>query len=182
MSEVPLPLRVAAGVLVTTIEAVRKLPEQIVSLPVTAASKAVQTGMRAQQHVTHLAIRGDEVFALLSPPQDSPPWARFDEDETDIDPVDRNGSLATVRPVPGADEVWLDDDGDVEEPGHAEAADAGPAALPGYDGLSLPQLRAKLRTLSVDQLTELLEHERTHGNRAPFLTMLSNRISTVRST
>ncbi|MDQ4010268.1 MAG: lipid droplet-associated protein [Actinomycetota bacterium] len=56
-----------------------------------------------------------------------------------------------------------------------------PPALPGYDELSLAQLRAKLRTLSLPQLTELLEYEHVHQDRAAFVTMLSNRISTVRA-
>jgi len=56
-----------------------------------------------------------------------------------------------------------------------------PPALPEYDELSLPQLRAKLRALSLAQLAELLEYEHVHQARAAFVTMLSNRISTVRA-
>jgi hypothetical protein len=50
----------------------------------------------------------------------------------------------------------------------------------GYDELSLPQLRARLRRYSVDELAELLEYERTHGNRPSFVGMLTRRIATVR--
>jgi hypothetical protein len=53
--------------------------------------------------------------------------------------------------------------------------------LPEYDELSLAQLRGKLRALSLPELTELLEYEHVHQDRAAFVTMLSNRISTVRS-
>ncbi|NLV80692.1 MAG: lipid droplet-associated protein [Rhodococcus sp.] len=48
-----------------------------------------------------------------------------------------------------------------------------------YDSLTLAQLRARLRTLSVDDLTVLLDHENAHAARAPFVTMLSNRIATA---
>lgn len=50
-----------------------------------------------------------------------------------------------------------------------------------YDALTLAQLRARLRTLSIDDLTVLLDYETAHAARAPFMTMLSNRVSSVRN-
>lgn len=50
-----------------------------------------------------------------------------------------------------------------------------------YDSLTLAQLRARLRTLSVDELTALLDYEKSHAARPPFVTMLSNRITTARN-
>lgn len=61
--------------------------------------------------------------------------------------------------------------------------DDGGQSLPeatGYDDLSLPQLRARLRRFSADELSELLEYERAHGNRPSFVGMLTRRIATVR--
>lgn len=55
-----------------------------------------------------------------------------------------------------------------------------PAAVPNYDELSLPQLRARLRTFSVADLEELLSYERSGENRASFVGMLTRRIETVR--
>jgi hypothetical protein len=49
-----------------------------------------------------------------------------------------------------------------------------------YDELSLPQLRARLRRFTVDELAELLDYERAHGNRPSFVGMLTRRIATVR--
>src|ERR1700742_980334 len=77
MSPMPLPVRVAAGLMVTALEQARKLPDQLAELPVTAASRAVQAGMRVQQRVTELAIKGDEVFSLFRRVEDTPSWARF---------------------------------------------------------------------------------------------------------
>lgn len=48
-----------------------------------------------------------------------------------------------------------------------------------YDSLTLAQLRARLRTLSVEDLTALLSYENAHSARTPFVTMLSNRIDTA---
>ncbi|MBM7457778.1 lipid droplet-associated protein [Rhodococcus coprophilus] len=50
-----------------------------------------------------------------------------------------------------------------------------------YDALTLAQLRARLRTLSIEDLTALLDYETAHAARAPFLTMLSNRVTSVRN-
>jgi hypothetical protein len=59
-------------------------------------------------------------------------------------------------------------------------AAAPPAALANYPELTLPQLRARLRTLTEDGLTELVEYERAHANRPDFVGMLTRRIATVR--
>jgi hypothetical protein len=49
-----------------------------------------------------------------------------------------------------------------------------------YDELSLPQLRARLRRFTVDELAELLDYERANGNRPSYVGMLTRRIATVR--
>jgi len=69
------------GLVVTAVEQAWKLPEQLADLPVTAASRVVQAGMQVQQRVTELAIKGDQVFSLFRPVEDTPAWARFDEDD-----------------------------------------------------------------------------------------------------
>ena len=56
---------------------------------------------------------------------------------------------------------------------------SGPNALPGYREMSIPQLRARLRKLSEPDLRALLAWETAHDNRPPFVTMLTNRITTV---
>ncbi len=190
MSPLPLPVRLAAGLAATAVDQARKLPTQLAELPVTVASRALQMSMRVQQHVTELAIKGDEVFASIQPVTDTPPWARFDED----DDVDRNdddvpADVPVDVPVDVPADVPPDVPVEIDEADVAQALTPDPAAsgsgpppvMPGYDELTLAQLRAKLRTLSVEQLGALLEHEQRHQNRAAFVTMLGNRITTVRS-
>jgi hypothetical protein len=190
MSHVPLPVRVAVGLMVTAVEQARKLPEQLADLPVTAASRAVQAGMRVQQRVTELAIKGDQVFSLFRPVEDTPPWATFDEDgeppQPGTDHASRKGAKgAPVVPDRGSEIDEADVargltppkatvDGTVTE-------DARPALLAEYDEMSLAQLRTKLREFSLPQLEELLGHEHAHQDRPAFVTLLSNRISSVRS-
>jgi hypothetical protein len=81
--------------------------------------------------------------------------------------------LAQLRPEPAEAPEWATFDDDVSE------APAGPP-IPGYDELSVPQLRARLRQLPEAQLIELLEYEQANLARAPYLTMLANRLETVR--
>jgi hypothetical protein len=65
----------------------------------------------------------------------------------------------------------------------ADIAIGGPGGPPvaGYDDLSIPQLRGRLRGLSAEQIEALLAYERATRARPPFLTMLENRLTTMRS-
>jgi hypothetical protein len=69
---------------------------------------------------------------------------------------------------------------DTSAAGIEDAADSvGEAALPvpNYDSLTLPSLRARLRTLDADQLRMLVEYERTHAARADVVAMFERRIA-----
>ncbi len=159
MKPLPLTVRLAAGLAVTAVEQARKLPQQLAGLPVTVVSEALQLSMRVQQRVTELAIKGDDVLSVLRPVEQEPEWATFDEDEPE----------AEVH----AEDPWAEEE-------QALAAEP-PAVLPNYDELSLAQLRARLRTLTVEDLEELLAHERTHAARPEFTGMLTRRIANLKS-
>ncbi|GLZ55193.1 lipid droplet-associated protein [Actinomycetospora sp. NBRC 106378] len=178
MSSLPFPVRVAAGLVVTAVEEVQALPRTIVGLPITAVSTVLQLSMRAQQVVTELAIKGDTALEGGRPVEDAPSWARFDDDvdtgravtAAKRPPLEQAATNGHARPTgPGAPAV-----------GKAEATPSiTPDALPGYESMTIAQLRARLRTLSVDDLTELLAWESAHADRPPFVTMLTNRIATL---
>ena len=299
---IPPPLRAAAGLAALTIDAARKVPQQLVGLPVLAVSTALQASLKAQQTYAGLIARGDEVLGQLRRREDAP-WACFDDDEPagarppsafdaapdpteaadgvaeaadgvadalaaedladaltaesveeaalveevelDLDP-DRDADvveLAEARAeqaeadtenvlgeieedeVAAADAAFADagltvvdldvdaaaadrpngrPEGSGTEPGTdmpadgmALAADAaaagaalaadiavgGPGGPPvaGYDDLSIPQLRGRLRGLSAEQIEALLAYERATRARPPYLTMLENRLTTLRS-
>jgi hypothetical protein len=192
MSPLPLPVRVAAGLVASAVEQARDLPRLVVELPVTAVSQALQASMRVQQKVTELAIKGDQALSTLRPVEERPSWATFDDE--DEEPASGNGASAVTElrphrdPAPragtavdtAAAATAAAAEGDTPE--HTEPARpaaSGPNALPGYQDLTIPQLRGRLRHLTADELRALLEWETTHDNRAPFVTMLSNRITTV---
>ena len=295
---IPPPLRAAAGLAALTIDTARRVPQQLVGLPVLAVSTALQASLKAQQTYAALIARGDEVLGQLRRGDDAP-WARFDDDEPsgarpqsafdaapepvgaadgvadalaaedlsdaltaeaaeeaalveeverDLDP-DRDADVIALDEaraeqaeqaeadtenvlgdteedeVAAADAALADagltvDDLDVDgtdadrpngrpegsasEPGTdmpadgmALAADAaaagaaltadiavgGPGGPPvaGYDDLSVPQLRGRLRGLSVEQVEALLGYERATLARPTYLTMLENRLTVLRS-
>jgi len=301
---IPPPLRAAAGLAALTIDAARKVPQQLVGLPVLAVSTALQASLKAQQTYAGLIARGDEVLGQLRRHEDAP-WARFDEDEPaagrppsafdaapepaeaadgvadalavedlsdaltaeaaeetalveqierDLDP-DRDADVIALDEaraeqaeqaeqagqaeadtenvlgeteedeVAAADAAFADaglsvvdldvdpagadrpngrPEGSGTEPGTdlpadgmalaadasaagaalaAEIAVGGPGGPPvaGYDDLSIPQLRGRLRGLSVEQVEALLGYERATRARPPYLTMLENRLTTLRS-
>jgi hypothetical protein len=57
---------------------------------------------------------------------------------------------------------------------------AGPTVLPDYGELTLAQVRARMRRLSIAELTELVDFERAHADRPSFVGMLNRRIATLR--
>ncbi|MBN9747359.1 hypothetical protein DMP23_40755 [Amycolatopsis sp. A1MSW2902] len=198
MKPLPLPLRVAAGLAVTTAERVRELPKQLTGLPVTVVSQVLQLSMRVQQQVTELAIKGDDALAMLRPVEDTPSWATFDEDaepefapsRPTLVPVDdlpeprTNGHRAQPPDLAAEtiDDPWVEETRALAEE-HSEGendSSSGPAGLGNYDELTLPQLRARLRRLTVPQLEELLEYEKSHADRASFVGMLARRIGNAR--
>ncbi len=276
----PLPLRVAAGIVATGIHVVRSLPEELPAIPVTIVGNAMRLSMRVQQEITTLATRGDELLGGLlgGRAQESPAWATFDEDKEPPAAASTPSSKATRKPsgttapstpqpstqdvftpgvagngatilrtpettaLPDADSTATEaavevteavveaatravadttdhsaddsgpgvlpdsvdearaNDGDVstatspatpdavddtagpDTPEPAEdrpTEDDGPAVLPGYDLMTLAQVRGHLRELTAQDVSALLAYEQAGDNRAPFLTLLSNRLVTL---
>jgi hypothetical protein len=206
-SPIPMPLRAAAGLAAVAVDEARRLPTRLVGLPVLAMGTALQVSLKAQQRYAELVARGDELLGQLRGTQPGPPaWARFDEDEVEPDgraPSAFDAAAEDVVDGPGPAAAALDADldpitvaagdddgpvpGSVEEEIGTVADDASrydgylsAPPLPGYDAMSIPQLRARLRTLSEQQLVELVGYERATAGRPPYLTMLENRLATVR--
>ena len=94
-----------------------------------------------------------------------------DPGSVDPEPVPADGDTAGDDTASGtADTAYVTDTAD------------GPGVLPGYVDLTIPQLRGKLRHVGVDDLRALLAWEQAHGDRPPYVTMLTNRIATVTET
>jgi hypothetical protein len=61
----------------------------------------------------------------------------------------------------------------------SESGAAGGLPMAGYDGLTVPQLRARMRTLEPAQLRALIAHERAHAGRDEVVAMFERRLAKV---
>jgi hypothetical protein len=59
----------------------------------------------------------------------------------------------------------------------APAASTGALPVQNYDDLTIASLRARLRNLSADQLTQLVDYEKSHANREDVVQMFERRIA-----
>jgi hypothetical protein len=172
-----------------------KLPKTILMYPMTLASQAAHLVMRFQQNLAELVIKGDATLESIFPPKDEKPeWATFDEDIDDAIeappaalPDGSNGdrraegrfALYSVTDAPEvadpptkpARQSRKSRTGDPTIPAPAVAAELD------YPTLTLAQLRARLQSLTVDELEALLAYEQATKARAPFQTLLANRIT-----
>ena len=180
MATAPYGVRLLIGAAVTAIEETRKLPQTILTYPMTIASQLAHLVMKVQQDVADLVNRGDETLESLFPPKDEQPeWATFDEDVTDEvpAPILPDGERLTegrfARFTRGEADLQVDGDR------AAVATDDLPEVVErlDYETLTLAQLRARLSSLRVADLEALLAHEDATKSRAPFQTLLANRIT-----
>ncbi|MBH0775984.1 lipid droplet-associated protein [Nocardia bovistercoris] len=205
----PYLARVAAGAAVYALEETRRLPTAAMNFPITAISQLLQTSMHVQQFVTSLALKGDAVFDRLgSTREEQPDWATFDEDldseqtfgappntagrssrfdlfegEEPDAATDTNGHSVTVLDGSEIDLTAASPITPAAETPENDAPAAEPEVATRYDyaNMTLAQLRARLRMLTVEDLGALLDYEQRTRDRAPFVTMLTNRIATVRA-
>jgi hypothetical protein len=175
-------VRLLVGAAVTAIEETRRLPQTILTYPMTMVSQAANIVMHVQQNLAELAIKGDETLEQLFPPkEEQPEWATFDED-LDTDPAaGASPSGNGERRTEGRFALYSSG-----EPESSPASTNGRATVvtaPGvveeldYDSLTLAQLRARLNSLRVGDLEALLAYEEAGRARAPFVTLLANRIT-----
>lgn len=183
MATAPYGVRLLIGAAVTAIEETRKLPQTILMYPMTIASQIAHLVMKMQQDVADLVIKGDETLEALFPPKDEQPeWATFDEDLDDRGtekPAAPDGERLTEG------RFALFSNGEPESPVERQVNNAPTATAEtpeivtelDYESLTLAQLRARLATLRVGDLEALLAYEEATKKRAPFQTLLANRIT-----
>jgi hypothetical protein len=192
MATAPYGVRLLVGAATIAVEETIKLPKTILMYPMTLASQAAAVVMRFQQNVAELVIKGDATLEHVFPPKnEQPEWVTFDEDEDEPDDGANPADTAdTERRGEGRFALY-------SEPGAATGAAADPPTRPvrrgkktvtkvttpavaeelDYEQLTLAELRARLQSLDVDELEALLAYEEATKGRAPFQTLLANRIT-----
>lgn len=192
MATAPYGVRLLLGAAVTALEETRRLPQTIITYPMTIVSQVAHLVMKMQQDVAGLVIKGDETLDQLFPPKDEHPgWATFDEDEDaafddDGVPLEADGLDDPEAPRNGErlteGRFALYTTGEPETRDQTTPAKVTPAAPDvvtemDYETLTLAQLRARLPQLRVPDLEALLAYEAATKSRAPFQTLLANRIT-----
>lgn len=199
MATAPYGVRLLVGAATVAVEETLKLPRTILMYPMTLASQAAHVVMRFQQNLAELVTKGDGTLETLFPAKnEQPEWATFDEDLTDV-------GEATSTPLPSVDiDIDRRSEGrfalySVSDTAESGAADPPTQSLPtrqakktaakptvpapsvaadlDYPALTLAQLRARLQSLDLDELEALLAYEQATKARAPFQTLLANRIT-----
>jgi hypothetical protein len=181
MATAPYGVRLLVGAAVTAIEETRKLPQTILMYPMTVASNIAHIVMKMQQDLADLVIKGDTALENIFPPKDEQPdWATFDEDASDGDGPVLDGERLTE----GRFALYTVTDGVDTKAQAAQASTATTTTTApdiaeelDYESLTLAQLRARLQSLSVADLEALLAYEEASKARAPFQTLLANRIT-----
>jgi hypothetical protein len=182
MATAPYGVRLLIGAATFAVEETIKLPKTILMYPMTLASQAASVVMHFQQSMAELVIKGDSTLEQIFPPKDEQPeWATFDEDLADDEPA---ADLPDGdRRAEGRFALYTAPDSPTQPAGRAKKAAAKSVAAPevadelDYESLTLAQLRARLQTLDVDELEALLAYEEATKARAPFQTLLANRIT-----
>jgi hypothetical protein len=183
MATAPYGVRLLVGAATIAVEETIKLPKTILMYPMTLASTAAHVVMRFQQNLAELVIKGDSTLEHIFPPKDEQPeWATFDEDVSDDDDGAPD-AVDTERRAQGRFALYSAPD--IADTSAPAKTTAGKQAAPapevaeelGYDTLTLAQLRARLQSLDVDELEALLAYEEATKGRAPFQTLLANRIT-----
>jgi hypothetical protein len=171
------------GAAATVVEETRKFPQTLLMYPMTLVSQAAHIFMRFQQNIADLVIKGDETLDTLFPPRDEQPeWATFDEDLEEAPPVTQLAEERDRRTV-GRFALYSADPPAAVDTATEQVDEAASTEPPDivieldYDDLTLAQLRARLQSLSVADLDALLSYEEATKARAPFQTLLANRIT-----
>ncbi|MBB5167006.1 lipid droplet-associated protein [Mycobacterium sp. AZCC_0083] len=177
MATAPYGVRLLVGAAATALEETLKLPQTVLMYPMTVASQVAHLVMKVQQDVADLVIKGDETLEQLFPPKDEQPeWATFDEDEGDSPAPSTNGERLTE----GRFALYSTGEPESPAPTNINPAKSLPPDVVGaldYESLTLAQLRARLPSLKVADLEALLSYEDATKSRAPFQTLLANRIT-----
>ena len=187
MATAPYGVRLLVGAATMAVEETIRLPKTILMYPMTLASTAAHVVMRFQQNVAELVIKGDATLEQIFPPKDEQPeWATFDEDLPD-DERRRRAAPDVERRTEGRFALYTSPmeprarltprrDLPPNRPSRSVSAPAVVEELD-YEQLTLAQLRARLQSLDVDELEALLAYEEATKGRAPFQTLLANRIT-----
>lgn len=162
----PAPLAAAVGLAAATAEELLRLPTRLPQLLGTAREK-----------YDELALHGQDVLSGRRPSAVVPPAVVDEPVEVVVEPATE--PPAPTPPIGLTEPVSLPEDVLEEVAQLPSGAELGHDELPleDFDHLTVPQLRGRLRTLTLPELVQLRDYEAAHAHRLPVLTLLDNRMA-----
>ena len=147
--------------------------------PRAASRPSQKTDARARSKPTSHPQRGAAAPRAAAPraagPRAAVPEAEAPEAEAAAPPTAPGGPAALAGAAGPA--APAEPAAPAADPADVPAADPADVPVPGYDGLSLPSIRARLRGLDAAQLRVLCDHEKSGPNRMDIVTMFERRIA-----
>ncbi len=132
-----------------------------------AAKKTEEAGSPTEGKVEEKAAAGQE-------PRTEPATPATAELNEDAPAIAEELEVAEAHTKVASDEV-------LEKVRKDAAPSAEELAVPTYDELTLPSIRARLRKLTIDQVRDLRAYEVAHQSRPEFIRMYDNRIAKLES-
>jgi hypothetical protein len=191
----------AVGLVASAADGLRRLPHVLGSAGQAAARRYDELALRGEEVLAgHPHPRADQTGASAPPDPATAPSraaaapataggrsAAVAASGTAAEPpvgrpeVERavGGTGALEPPIGRTEPVVLPDHVQAEVARLTPGADLAHDELPmaDFDHQTLPQLRGRLRTLSLAELVQLRDYEQAHAARLPVLTLLDNRIA-----
>jgi hypothetical protein len=182
------PLAAAVGLVVVTAGTVRRLPHML-----------DEARRVAHRRYDELALHGRDVLTGRAPataapdrlrdgsadgfpdgfPDQGPGPVVVSPEESAAADAPSAAAAGTATPFARSEPVELPEDVQDEVAQLPSGADLDHADLPlaDFDHQTVPQLRGRLRTLTLAELVQLRDYEQAHAARLPVLTLLDNRIA-----
>jgi hypothetical protein len=198
---VPTPVAAAIGIVPTVLDGLKNLPGKAVQIPVLAVSSALTSLETARREYEELVTRGealvsklrggsvdeleDRVEAFL---EGTPAAAAYAEVEDAVEDavakvtelLDRAADKKP-KPVPhetaATPEVVEVVEAVSESVTAPEITAHAELPLADYDHMTLGSLRGRIRSLTVPELVQVRDYEKSHAHRLPVVTLLDNRIA-----
>jgi hypothetical protein len=194
MPTVTRPVAAALGLVPAVIDKARQLPTTAAQLPMRVLTTALTGVAGARREYDELAKRGERLVRRIR-------RTSFDELEDRVEDVvartpaarayDRvedaledaaDSVRGSARRLTRVDSAATSEVVEVVEQ-VSSVVDAEPVLqhddlpLADYDHMTLGSLRSRLRTLTLEQLVQLRDYEKSKGDRLPVITMFDNRIA-----
>ncbi|HUZ26204.1 MAG TPA: hypothetical protein VMV07_20815 [Streptosporangiaceae bacterium] len=115
--------------------------------------------------------------AAARPPRAQEPTAGHGPGQARWRSLDQTGNVRLLSAEDFADDFPELPATDADQAGAAGLLAGTALPVPNYDSLSLPSLRARLRSLDAAQVSALAEYERSHAARADVVAMFERRIA-----